>query len=265
MYYSRRSNPILYMLAFCTVIFLIVPVVVIILISFSSSRYLEFPPQNYSLRWYQNLFSDTSWLDSILLSLEVAILVTIIASALGTLAALGLIRSNNLLKKFMHSFFLAPLIIPVIVTGVASYFYYSTFGLIETRISLIFSHTVLALPIVIISVSTSLHNLDHSLELVARTLGATPFNAFRRITLPLIRPGILSGGLFAFIISFDEPVIALFIAGTKAVTLPKRMWDGIQYEIDPTVASVSTIIILFTSLIFFLSEFIRNRGHFEIQ
>jgi ABC-type spermidine/putrescine transport system permease subunit II len=228
---------------------LIAPILVIMVLSFSTSRYLEFPPPGYSLRWYRNLFADESWRQSLLTSLEVALPVTVLATSLGTAASVGLVRWQSRAKDVLFSMTLTPMIVPSIVTAVAAFLLFARLHLNETRTALILSHTALAIPLVILSVSASLQGVDHSLELCARSLGAGPFSAFRKVTLPQIRSGILGGSLFAFITSFDEPVLALFVAGTRVVTLPKRMWDGIRYEIDPTVSAVSTLIVLFTSLL----------------
>ncbi len=225
---------------------LISPIIVISVLSFSESRYLMFPPPGYSLRWYQNLIQDTSWRHAFLTSIEIAIPVMFLATLLGTAAAIALARSQSRAKELLITLTLTPMIVPSIVTAVAAFLWFAPVHLVETPIALVFSHTAIAIPLVVLSVSASLQGVDQSLELCARSLGASPFLAFRKITLPQIRAGILGGGLFAFITSFDEPVIALFIAGTKTVTLPKRMWDGIRYEIDPTVSAVSTIIVLFT-------------------
>ncbi len=227
-------------------VFLVAPILVIVVLSFSASRYLEFPPPGYSLRWYQNLFADPSWRETLLTSLEVAIPAMLLATSLGTAAAIGLVRSRSQARDLLLSLTLTPMIVPSIVTAVAAFLWFAPMHLIETRTALVLSHTAIAIPLVVLSVSASLQGVDHSLELCARSLGATPFMAFRRVTLPQIRSGILAGSLFAFITSFDEPVISLFVAGTRTVTLPKRMWDGIRYEIDPTVSAVSTVIIVFT-------------------
>ncbi len=234
-------------------IFLVTPILVIFILSFSTSRYLEFPPPGYSLRWYQNLGGDPSWRESLLTSIEVAIPVTLLATCLGTAAAVGLARSRSRAKELLFSLTLTPMIVPSIVTAVAAFLWFAPVHLIETRTALILSHTAIAIPLVVLSVSGNLQEVDHSLELCARSLGATPFVAFCKVTLPLIRPGVVGGSLFAFITSFDEPVISLFVAGTKTVTLPKRMWDGIRYEIDPTVSAVSTLIVLFTSILVVLA------------
>ncbi len=233
--------------------FLVAPILVISVLSFSASRYLKFPPPGYSLRWYQNLIEDSSWRLALLTSVEVAIPVTLLATFLGTAAAVGLARSQSRAKEVLLSLTLTPMIVPSIVTAVAAFLWFAPVHLIETRIALVLSHTAIAIPLVVLSVSASLQGVEHSLELCARSLGATPFLAFRKITLPQIRSGILGGSLFAFITSFDEPIIALFIAGTRTVTLPKRMWDGIRYEIDPTVSAVSTLIVLFTSILVVLA------------
>ncbi len=237
-------------------VFLVAPILVIILLSFSASRYLQFPPPAYSLRWYQNLLEDPSWRESLLTSIEIAIPVMLLATSVGTAAAIGLARCPNRAADVLLSVTLIPLIVPSIVTAVAAFLWFARMQLIETRTALVLSHTAMAIPLVVLSVSASLQGVDHSLELCARSLGATPLMAFRRVTLPQIRAGILAGCLFAFITSFDEPVISLFVAGTRVVTLPKRIWDGIRYEIDPTVSAVSTVIIVFTSALVFVASYL---------
>lgn len=224
-------------------VFLIAPLLVVGLISFSASRYLEFPPPGFSLRWYKTAFTESSWLAALLLSLQVATVVAILATVVGTLAALGFVRGHFRAKGFLFAAALTPMVVPGIVVAVGSYFLFAHLGLLETRTALILAHTGLALPIVLISVTASLRSVDPECEYVARTLGAGTLEAMWKVTIPLVRPGIISGALFAFVTSFDEPVVALFVAGTHAVTLPKRMWDGIQFEIDPTAAAVSTVLI----------------------
>lgn len=236
-------------IAFIVSLYLIIPIIIIAIISFSSSRYLEFPPPDYSWKWYESLIGNDSWLAAFTTSFEVAIMVTILSVFLGTIASISLTRIRFKGKNFLYILFLTPLIIPVIVTAVSSYFFYSALGLIETKLSLVLSHTALALPLVIFTISASLSNLNRNIELAAQTLGAHPVNAFFKVTLPLIKPGIIAGALLSFITSFDEPVIAIFIAGTRTVTLPKKMWDGIRYEIDPTTTAVSVIIIVFSSVL----------------
>ncbi|HEX6369804.1 MAG TPA: ABC transporter permease [Longimicrobium sp.] len=242
---SRRRSPG----AFVTLVggialaFLVVPILVVALISFSDSRYLLFPPRDFSLRWYRAAFADESWRAAFVASCQIAAAVTILATSIGTLGAFALVRGRMRWKSALMAVALSPIVIPGIVLAVGSYFLFAQVGLLETRVALIAAHTALALPVVLVSVVTSLQTVDPTLEQAARTLGASPREVALRVTLPLIRPGILAGAVFAFVISFDEPVVALFVAGTHLVTLPKRMWDGIQYEIDPTSAAVSVLLV----------------------
>jgi putative spermidine/putrescine transport system permease protein len=228
-------------------LFLIAPILVIGVLSLSSSRFLKFPPPGYSLRWYKALITDDSWRDALLVSLQVATVVMPLATVLGSLAALGLVRRAKRGRELWLSYLLSPMIVPSIVTAVGMFLLYSKANLIESQSGLVLAHTVLAIPLVTLCVLSSLQGVDNSLELCARTLGARPTRAFLTVTLPLILPGILIGAVFSFITSFDELVIAMFITGTKTVTLPKRMWDGIRFEIDPTVSAISILIVVFTS------------------
>jgi putative spermidine/putrescine transport system permease protein len=230
------------------------PIGIVVLMSFSASRYLEFPPPGYSIRWYQNLLIDDTWRSAAITSIHVAAIVAVLATLLGGLAAFGFVRAKFRGSGLLWGIALSPLIVPGVVTAVGAYFLFAHLGLIETRAALILSHTALALPVALISTVTSLRGVDRSLEIAARTLGATSWEAAWRVTLPLIRPGVVTGTLFAFVTSFDEPVVALFIAGTRAITLPKRMWDGIQYEIDPTSAAASSILIFIAAVAVLIAD-----------
>lgn len=234
----------------CGVIFfyLVLPVLIVVPMSFSSSRYLHFPPPGFSLRWYANYFGDPEWVGATVRSLVVAGLVTLICTVVGTVAALGLVRGKFRAKQLINSLIVSPMIIPVIIIAIALYFFYAPFKqwgmpLIGTIPGLVIAHSLLALPMVVINVSATLRGFDRNLEMASQNLGASPAKTFWRITLPLIRPGIVSGALFAFITSFDELVIAIFISGSTARTLPVKMWEGIRLEIDPTIAAVSTFLI----------------------
>lgn len=224
-------------------VFLSLPIAVVVLMSFNSSRYLEFPPPAYSLRWYENVWADESWRQAVTTSAGIAAIVSLAASLIGGLAAFGFVRARPCGGRLLWAMALSPLIVPGIVIAVGSYLFFARLGIVDTPLALVLTHTVLALPVVLVSVGASLRSADETLEVAARTLGATPAEVTWHITLPLVRPGILIGALFAFVTSFDEPILCLFIAGTRTVTLPKRMWDGIQYEIDPTSAAVSALLI----------------------
>jgi len=241
------------------VAFLLLPIAVVILISFSASRFLEFPPPAYSMRWYESAINDSSWREALLLSVEVATVVAFLATVLGSLAAYGFVRGRFPGKATLMALALSPMVVPGVVTAVGAYLLFARVGLIETRTALILTHTALALPVALLSVVSSLSTVSESLEHASRTLGAGSWETGWRITLPLMRPGLVTGALFAFITSFDEPVVSLFLAGTRIVTLPKRMWDGIQYEIDPTAAAVSTMLVaLVTAIVWIAGRLLRN-------
>jgi len=245
-------------LALAIVVFLIAPLAVVIPISFSAAKYLTFPPPGWSMQWYARYFGSREWMTATERSFEVAVLTTIAATAVGTAAALALrrpFRGRSLIRLII----LAPLVVPVIIVAVAIYGLYARLKLVGTLHGLVLAHTVLALPFVVVIVSATLHGLDETLELAAQNLGANRWQTFRLVTLPLIRPGVVSAALLAFITSFDEVVVAIFVGGTHAATLPKQMWDGIRTEIDPTVAAVSTLLIGVTTLALGLLALVRRR------
>jgi len=226
-----------------TLLFLIAPSLVVIPMSFNAAELLTFPPPGYSLRWYANFFERSEWRLAARNSFVIATLTTVLATALGTMVALGFVGGRIPLRNLVMGLFLTPMIVPAIVTAVAVYGLYASLGLTGTVAGMVLAHSVLAIPFVVINVSAVLQGLDRRIEQAARSLGASPLRAFFLVTLPLIRPGVLAGGLFAFITSFDELVVALFLSGIEAATLPVQMWSGIRFEINPTVASVSTMLI----------------------
>jgi putative spermidine/putrescine transport system permease protein len=236
------------------------PILVIVPLSFSSAKYLSFPPPGFSLQWYQNFFDRSDWLDAARLSIWIGLIVMILATGLGTPAALGLVRGRFPGKKLINAFILSPLIAPVIIVAIGVYFFYALMGLVGSPFALILVHTCLAVPFVVINVSATLQGFDERLEYAAMSLGATPWRTFWQVTLPIIRPGVMAGALFAFISSFDELIVALFVSGTTAVTLPRKMWQSIRFEIDPTIAAVSTILIVFTAALFLAAELLRRRS-----
>jgi len=226
--------------------------------SFSTAEILAFPPAAYSLRWYANFFARREWQLATWNSFVIATLTTLLATALGTMVALGLARGRVPLRNLVTALFLTPMVIPVIVTGVAVYGLYARLGLTGTIAGMVLAHTVLALPFVIINVSAVLQGFDWRIEYAARSLGASPVQAFFLVTLPLIRPGILAAALFAFITSFDDLVVALFVSGIGAVTLPVQMWSGLRFEINPTVAAASTLLIGLSALVLTVVVLVRR-------
>lgn len=248
-----------YLLCLMIFVFLLLPIFIIIPISFSSAKYLQFPPQGFSLQWYHEYFSDRVWISATLLSLRVAAITMVLATILGTMASLALVRGRFRGKGLIHAFLLSPMIIPVIIIAISVYLFFSKLRLIGTGLGLVLAHTILALPFVVVNVSATLKGFDETLERAAMSLGANRFQALMKITFPLIRPGIISGALFAFVTSFDEVVIAIFISGAYAVTLPKQMWDGIRISINPTIAAVSSLLICFSVALMLMIEVLRSR------
>ncbi len=244
----------------CVLLFLALPIVIVALLSFSSASYLTFPPPAFGIRWYQAYLGSREWLASTWLSLAIAGSVVVLATILGTLAALGLARLPRTLRAIVAALILSPLIVPGIVAAIGIYYAFSRYHLVGTPIGLILAHTCLAVPFVVTSVSASLAGFDRRLEQAALSLGATPWGTFRQVTLPLIRSGVLVGALFAFITSFDELIVALFLSGSGAVTLPRRMWDDLRFAIDPTIAAVSTLTILLTALLLGGAQILRRRS-----
>lgn len=242
-----------------TCVFMILPSLVVIPMSFNESRMLQFPPRGFSLVWYQTFFERPDWTVATLNSFVIAVLTTLLATALGTVVALGLVRGRVPARAFLTSLLLTPLIVPTIVSAVALYNVLAPVRLVGTIAGMVLAHTVLALPFVVVNVSAVLQRMDWRIEQAARSLGASPVMAFFLVTLPVIRPGILAGALFAFITSFDEVVVAIFLSGTEAVTLPVRMWSGLRFEINPVVASASTLLIGLSVVVLVLATLVRRR------
>ena len=225
-------------------VFLLAPLVVVVLASFNSADFLSFPPRGFSLRWYRALWESEVWGDSFRLSLLVTAVVTPLALIIGTLAAYALVRYSFPGKGVITTLVMAPIVMPQIVLGIALLNYMSGLGLVGSLTGLILGHLVVTLPFTVRLVSISVHNLDHALERAAENLGATPLETFWRVTLPLLRPGIVAGAIFAAIISFGELAVTLLIAGARTTTLPLRIFNYTEYNFDPTINAVSTIFVV---------------------
>lgn len=226
------------------ILFLILPTFVLVPLSFSSARYLTFPPPGYSLQWYQSYLQNPVWIEATWRSLRIGGASAAVAAFLGTFAAMGLARLQGFLRYFLFTLLLLPLLIPNIIYALAIYQLYSALGLIGTETGLVLAHTILGLPYVLITVSAALSERDAQLGLAARTLGAGPISSFALVQFPLVRRSVLVGALFAFIASFDEVIIAIFVSGSRATTLPKMMWDGVTNEVNPTISAVSVVMIV---------------------
>ena len=230
-------------------LFLLAPLVVVVLASFNSADFLSFPPKGFSLRWYRALFESDEWIDSFKLSMVVTAVVTPLALAIGTLAAYALARHSFPGKGLVTTLIMAPLVMPQIVLGIALLNYFSALGLINSLTGLVVGHLIVTLPYTVRLVSISVQNLDPHLERAAKNLGATPLQTFMRVTLPLLRPGLVAGAIFAAIISFGELAVTLFVAGARTTTLPLRIFNYTEYNFDPTINAVSTIFVVLALLL----------------
>ncbi len=257
---THRRRLWLYVFGALMVLFLVTPALIVIPMSFSDSRFLKFPPESFSLRWYDNFFSSVEWRDASMVSIKTAILVVLMATPIGTLAAYGLHVSRSRLSVAVQTALITPLIIPLILIAIAVFFLYARLGLNNSVIGLALAHTTLAIPFVLVTVLAGLKGYDLNQEMVARSLGASRPWAFLTITLPQIRFSVISGALLAFITSFDEVVIALFIAGGESSTLTRRMFNALRDEIDPTVAAISTLLIGMAVVLMALSQWASNRA-----
>ena len=224
-------------------VFLVLPTFVLIPLSFSSARYLTFPPPGYSLQWYESYLHNPAWIEATWRSVRIGLCSAACAAALGTLAALGLSRVEGMARYLLFTLMLSPLLMPNIIYALGIYQVYSSLGLIGTEVGLALAHSVLGMPYVLITVSAALSHRDVQLALAARTLGAGPLAAFSLVRFPLIQRSVLVGALLAFIASFDEVIIAIFVSGARATTLPKMMWDGVTNEVNPTISAVSALMI----------------------
>jgi putative spermidine/putrescine transport system permease protein len=240
---SGAAQRILTAVVIAVCAYLVLPTLAVIPVSFTETDYITFPPKGFSLRWYEVFIGNDSWRNATVTSLLVAAASAILATSIGTLAALGLNRLSGVVARAVIWLILLPMIVPSIIIAVAFYSSFARFGIVGTKIGLIVAHTILTLPFVVINVSAVIQKMDWRIVDAARSLGADPRTAFLKVTLPSILPGVLAGAVFAFLTSFDEIVVALFIAGIDSVTLPVQMWNGIRFEISPAVAAASSIVL----------------------
>jgi putative spermidine/putrescine transport system permease protein len=256
---SRATSPV-YVFVLCLGMVLVAPAVVVALVSLSPETGLHFPPTGVSGRWYASFFQDQLWTDSALVSLTVALLATVVATTLGTLAALGLLRGQYPARALVNGVVLGPLIVPSIVVAVGMYLQYTAWGLTGSLLGLVAAHASLSVPFVIINVGASLRNLDPGLELAAQTLGAGPVRTFQRVTLPLILPGVVAGAIIAFVLSWDEVVVAIFLSSPFVRTLPAVMWAEIHSRVDPTSAAVATMLAVVPLIVLPATMWVRRRA-----
>jgi putative spermidine/putrescine transport system permease protein len=275
-------------IGFCSLVlfFLVAPLVVVIPLSFTNSPYLQFIPEmkifsfdtwsfnfdGYGTRWYKELFGmcegitqattvcTDRWIIGMKNSAIIAVFATLFASTLGTLAALGLSNRHMPVNRAIMALMISPMIVPLIITASGMFFFFAKVNLVATLPGLIIAHTILGIPFVVITVTASLSGFDNNLLRAGTSLGGSPLRNFFKIQAPLIAPGVISGGLFAFITSFDEVVIVLFVGGPEQYTLPRQMWSGIRNEISPTILAAATILVIFSILLLSTLEMLRRRA-----
>ena len=258
-------------LTFCGLVFffLIAPLFVILPLSFNAEQYIHFSakmlaldPEGFSLRWYEDMIFGTKnpWGLATKNSLIIAFFATIGSTILGTVAALGLSSRHMPYKAAFMALLISPMIVPLIISGTAIFFFMAKVGLAATHTGIILSHIILGTPFVVITVTATLTGFDHSVTRAAASLGSNPVNTFMKITLPLILPGVISGALFAFVTSFDEVVVVLFLAGLENTTIPIQMWVGLREQLSPTIMAVATCLIVMSTLILVSAELLRRRS-----
>jgi putative spermidine/putrescine transport system permease protein len=241
---THRQRLWLYLLSGIIMVLLVAPTVIVIPMSFSASQYLEFPPREWSTRWYDHYFASTEWMSATWTSLKVGVLTMLVATPLGVMAAYGLFVSNFRYAQLIFITLITPMMVPVVLIGIGVFYAYVQLKLVNTILGITLAHSILAIPLVLIVTSAALKSYDMNQERVARSLGASRFYAFMVITLPQIRFAVITSALLAFITSFDEVVIAMFVSGGDNSTLTRSMFNALRDQIDPTIASISTIMVL---------------------
>lgn len=247
--------------AWVAILFLTIPLVVVFPVSFTPNRYLSMPDGHWSLRHYATLIEDPSWMRSIRDSLVIGISSTVISVLLGTMTAIGCWRLSTRLSEVVRMLMLAPMIVPSIVHALGFYQVWAQFDLIDTYTGVIVAHAMKGTPYVVISVSAALANVDLKLEQAARSLGANVLQTLWMVIIPAARPGVMAGAVFAFALSWDELVVNLFITSRNVYTLPRKIWDGIQDNINPAIAAVAAVMIVLTLAAMLVRFFVAHRQH----
>jgi putative spermidine/putrescine transport system permease protein len=250
----------LYCLAFIIMSLLVIPTVIVIPMSFSDSQYLEFPPQEWSLRWYHEYLNTPRWMNATVTSFKVAALTMLVATPFGTMAAYGLFVSGSRLGKLVFFMLMTPMIVPVILIAIGTFYVFGKVGLVNSTLGLVLAHTVLSVPIVMIIITSALRTYDLNQERVAQSLGSTRIRAFFEITLPQLKFSVLTAALLAFLTSFDEVIISIFLSGGGNSTLTKQMFSALRDYIDPTIAAISTLMIVLSTGLMLGLQFISDKN-----
>ncbi|WP_037469811.1 ABC transporter permease [Sinorhizobium fredii] len=249
----------LYVFGVVALIFLLVPTLVVIPMSFSDSQYLEFPPRGYSLRWFENYFGSAEWMRATFVSLRAAFLTSVFATVIGTAAAYGTWVGSARFKTTLSAFFILPLSVPSILVAIGTLFVFARLGLVNTTAGLVMAHTMLAIPFVVIVTTAGLTSYDMNQEMAARSLGASRARAFFTVTLPQIKFSVITSALFAFYVSFDEVIIAMFISTGTGGTLNRKMFNALRDQVDPTIAAISTCLIAVSITLLVLAQVFRPK------
>lgn len=240
--------------------FLMAPIAAIIPLSFNSEPFFTYPLPGLSFRWYEDFFTSANWQLATRNSVIVAVAATALATTLGTLAALGLARPECPFRRTLTAFLISPIIIPIVVAALGIFYFYSKIGLVASLTGLVIAHAALGAPFVVITVLATLAGFDTRVMRAAASLGAPPTTAFRLIMLPLIAPGVAAGAIFAFVTSFDEVVVALFLSGSEQRTLPRQMWSGLREQISPTITAVATLLIILAAALMAISNVLQSHS-----
>ena len=261
--YERRARAgmaAFYTLCGLILLYLILPLFAIVPISFNPTTFFSYPEDELSLRWYEEFFTSPAWMLALKNSLIIAGSVVVLATVLGTLAALGLTLADFPFKSAIIGLLISPIMVPHIIIGVGLFFFYANLGLAHTLPGMILAHTMLATPFVVMTVTVTLANFNRNLIRAGTSLGARPATVFFKVILPLILPGILGGAVLAFVASFDELIVAIMLTGSEQRTLPRQMWSGVREEISPVITAVATILITLAILLMATMEWLRRRG-----
>ncbi|HEV7275894.1 MAG TPA: ABC transporter permease [Devosiaceae bacterium] len=265
---AARRRWLMYLSAVVLLGFLLLPLLLIVPMSLTSGTSLAFPPPGLSLRWYQELLDDGRWLASFGTSVTIATAATALSCALGIPAAIGLAWGRFPGKRIIYAIAAAPLVVPAVIVAVASFYFFSGIGLVGNRWSIILVHTAMAVPVVLTTVVASLSGFDRTLMRAAASLGAGPWRAFLKVLLPLIAPGVVTGAIIAFIISFDEIVVASFLSSAGDRTLPRMIFSGVRESVSPAIASVAVLLIAFSALLLAAIGWLQSRssrGRTDVQ
>ena len=244
----------LYVVSAIVMFLLVIPTFIVIPMSFSDSQYLEFPPTNWSTRWYEEYLGSTKWMRATVTSLQVGVLTMLVATPLGTMAAYALFVSGHKATRALFMLLITPMIVPVILIAIGTFYAYGRVGMNNTITGLVLAHTALATPLVIIIITAALRSYDLNQEQVARSLGATRLKAFFMITLPQIKFSVITAALLSFLTSFDEVIVAIFVSGGVNATLTKHMFAALRDFIDPTIAAISTIMVIVSSTLLIIAQ-----------